>query len=176
MFPYAKRPSVKSPAQCRNGVILLSVLWVLGLIFGLFFISSSDSTIVNSLYSASLIRPSFIGTLVVFLLPIAVTALAAFFASSFLIYLLCFFKALCYSLVLFGVVVTFGYSGWLIGFLFLFSGSCVSALMLWVWFRVFACNFANAYFDLLICSIISVLISLIDYFLVSPYLVMLLNY
>lgn len=176
MISYARKRFVTSRIQCKESVILLSFLWLIGLVCGLYFASSLDYSLFEPFYVASYTRPSFSGILVVTILPIAVTAIAAYFSAPVLIYTLCIFKAFSFSFGLCGVISVFGYSGWLIRLLLLFSDSCMAVLLLWLWCRILSLKHYTVHRDLLICTAISAAVGTVDYFLVSPYLEILMHY
>ncbi len=176
MVLYARNSSAKVRMQCKESVIILSFLWVMGLICGLYLVASSDSMLLEYFYAASGTRPSIAGILVVIFLPIAVSAIAAYFSAPVLIYGICFFKAFCFSFALCGVVSVFGYSGWLVRLLLLFSDSCMAVLLFWLWCKFLSLKRNTVHRDLLICVAIAAIVGTVDYFLVSPYLVILMHY
>lgn len=176
MILRARRSFATVRMQCKESASLLSVLWSLGLVCGLFFVSLLDDFLFELFYDASINRPLLLGILVVTILPIAVSAIAVYCSAPLLIYVLCILKAFCFSFGLCGVVAVFGYSGWLIRLLLLFSDSCMAILLFWLWYRVLSPNHKAVLRDLLICSAIAAIIGMVDYFLVSPYLVVLMNY
>ena len=176
MLHHTGKNSAFFDALCRETFIPLSVSWMLGLAFGLYFVLLTDDLISDLLYSASCYRISIVGMFLVIFLPIVISLIAAYFSAHFLIYLLCFCKAVSFSLVLCGIAVTFGHSGWLIRSLLLFSGSAAVIPLLWFWHNLLTPGCCSAKRDFLICTAIAAAISAVDYFLVSPYLAMLMNY
>ena len=176
MILSARKSSTVVRMQCRESVILLSFLWALGLACGLYFISSSDAYLYDLFYSASCNRISILGILVVIFLPIAISAIAVFCSAPFLIYTLCIFKAFCFSVVLCGVVAAFRYSGWLVRLFLLFSDSSIAVLLFWLWCRILSPDHNAIHRDFMISSAIAAGVGLVDYFLVSPYLALLMNY
>lgn len=176
MILYARRRPLVAISQCKESVILLSFLWILGLVFGLYFVASMDNSLLETFYIASINRPSIFSILFVSLLPIAVSATAVFCSGPVLIYALCILKAFCFSVSLCGVISVFGYSGWLLRLLLLFSDSCMVVLLLWLWCRILLSKHNSVLRDLLICTAIAVAVSMVDYFLVSPYLGILMHY
>lgn len=176
MISYARKRLVSTRIQCKESVILLSVLWTLGLVCGLYFVSSTDSLLLESIYMAASARPSFFGILVITLFPIAISAVSVYSSASVLIYLFCVLKAFCFSFVLCGVISVFGYSGWLIRSLLLFSDSCMVVLLFWLWYRILLSKRNTVHRDLWIGTAIAAAVGTIDYFLVSPYLEILMHY
>lgn len=176
MILYARRSSAMVWMQCKESVIPLSCLWALGLVCGLYFVSASDIFLFELFHDASSSHPSFVGILVVTFLPIIISAIAAYFAVPLLIYALCFLKAFCFGFGLCGIVSVFGYSGWLIRLLLLFSDSGMAVLLFCLWCRILSHNFNAVHRDFLIITAGAAVIGTVDYFLVSPYLAMLMNY
>lgn len=176
MILHARKSYAAVLMQCKESVVLLSFLWTLGLVCGLYFVSLLDGFLFDLIIDASNNHPSILGILVVTALPIVITAIAAYCSAPLLIYALCIFKAFCFSVGLCGVAAVFGYSGWLIRLFLLFSDSCMAILLFWLWCRILSPDRSAIQRDLLICSAIAATVGLVDYFLVSPYLAVLMNY
>lgn len=166
--------SVKIRKHRGIGTYILVSLWCLGLLFGILssFACREDSYVIL----ASIGKPA--SPFAVFLingLPLAITAFALYRSIHFLLYPLFFLNAFCRAFCA-TLALMLGGGGWLIRFLFLFSGSCTSVLMWWLIF----CHInerGNRFFhDVYLVSFLSCGISLIEIFLISPLLRELSNY
>lgn len=176
MVKYAqKSPSVLG-TQCKGSVILLSFLWMVGLVCGLYFISSSGDWITGLFTCVAGSRQSILGLLAVVCIPLIVSAIAIYFSAPALIYIYSVIKAFSFGCSLCGIAITFRHSSWLVRLLLLFSDTGLVVLMLWLWCRMLYKNRFSVRKDLVFCIAASAVIGIIDYFLVSPYFAMLMNY
>ncbi len=176
MIRFAQRSLLRSRSQRKGSILMLALIWVLGLACGLYIVSSAGDFLSSLMSVISAEHASIVGLAVVLFLPLAITAFAAFFSSPAIIYLFCGFKAICLGCCLGGVTLAFGCSAWLIWTLLFFSNSASVALMLWLWYRYFCLGSYTFRRDLMICIAAAVAVGIIDHFLVSPYLAMLINY
>lgn len=176
MVRYARKPSVLPRFQRKGSIVILAFLWILGLVCGLYIVSAAGDSISSLMGAICYNRVSIVGLAAVLFLPLVITAIAAYFSAPALIYIFCSFKALCVGCCLYGVVLVFGYSAWLIRLLLFFSDSIIAVLILWLWYRYLYLVRDTVWRDLTICAAVAGAIGIIDYFLVSPYLVMLMNY
>ena len=115
----------KSPAipqiKCRGSVVLLFFLWSLGLVCGLYFISSAGDSVIYLFSNVSYSRSSILGLLAVIFVPVIISAIAIYLSVPALIYVYSVIKAFCYSCCLCSIAAAFGQSAWLIRFFLLFS-------------------------------------------------------
>ena len=153
---------------------ILASVWILGLITG--GVVAARVSLASALNSFTLLRTSVLDLIFFLVLPFGLSFVILKFVGSFGILPLAFIKA--YSLIstLCYVSFVFGDAGWLIGGIFFFSDVITTTLLLKLWFDISIgkCYKLRQCFFLFI--IIPVLIGLFDYFVVSPFLAMLLNY
>lgn len=176
MVKYAQKLQSTSWFQCKGSVILLSFLWTIGLVCGLYFISSSGDYVTGLFACVSGSRQSVLGLLAVICVPLIISAISIYLPIPALVYVYAVIKAFSFGCCLCGIAITFGQSGWLVRLLLLFSDTCLVVMMLWLWCRMLYNNRFSVRKDLLFCIAASAVIGMIDYFLVSPYLAMLMNY
>lgn len=175
MFSYIRKDTVFKDIACKEKVIL-STLWIIGFVCGLYFVLSADCASSDFFLSATRTPVSVLGIFTVAFLPIIISAISIFCALPFLIYTLCFCKAFSYGFVCLNIALTFGYSGWLIRLLLLFSSTCTSMSLFWLWHSGLSRNRITVQHDFIICIVIAAAIGIVDYFMVSPYLAVLMNY
>ncbi len=147
----------------------LAALWIFGLLFGIYY-ASKDNDTTQLLTSALQSQQSFFKLLFVLLLPIAASLLAISFSLRGAIYLLAAGKAFACGYCLFCVAATFGSGSWLVRLLFLFSDTCLSVLLLWLWCRHLGSKRKTLAKDTLVCTVIAISAGLIDFLLFSPFL------
>ena len=92
---------------------------------------------------------------------------------SYCVLLLAFFKATGLSYLLTGNLIAFGNAGWLISLLLLFSDFLAAVFLVRIWLKVL--NKRSKYSDYLISCICIVLIGILEYYVISPFLVTLFN-
>ncbi len=166
----------RNPLAQKGNIIILSFLWVLGFVCGLYFISSSCDIFHPLLKEITFIRPSIVGLLSVVYIPVFISFIAICISSHWIVFLFVFIKSFAFCCCICGVAETYGYSSWLIRLLLLFSDSAVTVGMLLFWCRALNFKRSRALRELCILTIVFTAIGIIDFFLVSPYLVMLMNY
>lgn len=173
---HIKLPFILSNHRCKGHVILLAFLWISGLLCGMFFISAAGDLFSSLMYAAAFCRVSIVGLAAVLLFPLIVSAVAVYMAVPAFVLPICFLKAFCYGCVLFVSSAAFGNAGWLMRILLLFSDSCMMVPLHWFWCRHLSGRRDSLKRDLTVCVVLAAFIGSVDYFLVSPYLVELMNY
>lgn len=159
----------------RGCLLLLALFWCAGLVFGVYTASMADNTLISLMRSAVFSPVSIVGLLSSYLLPFLFTALAVFLSKSWLILPICFVKSFSYGLCARTVALTFGDSGWLLQLLFLFSDTCALSVLFWFWIRHLAGSRVTVIKDAAICIVVFIILGILDYCCVSPFLAMLIN-
>ena len=162
--------------QNRGRILIFSCLWLLGFLLGLYFITASGDSFLILVREAALNKPSLSGLLFVMYFPLIVSFTAIYFSSPGIIYFWALIKSFLFSSCLCGIVAAFGSSGWLVRSLLLFSNSAVTVGILLFWRRTLTHTYRKAMKELLIFAVVFTAIGFIDYFLVSPYLAILMNH
>ena len=176
MVKYALKSRSLPVTQCKGSVILLAFLWTVGLVCGLYFISSSGEWVAELFSCVCGSRQSLLGLLAIICIPLIVSAISIYLPVPVLIYIYSVIKAFSFGCCLCGVAITFRQSSWLVRLLLLFSDTGLVVLMLWLWCRILYKNRFSVRKDLVCCIVAFAVIGIIDYFFVSPYLAMLMNY
>ncbi len=148
--------------------VFLSVIWILGIFLGLYLsvsLTENSKSLVRTLLES---RVSTVGLIANLFLPFIISAIVWKFKIPAIYLLLAFTKAICYGFCLCSIGYVFREAGWLLRWLFLFSDTCSSALLLWYWYRNITFNHSSAK-DLYICGILAVSIALIDICHVIPF-------
>lgn len=169
---YFKLPLVNSVK--KTPVFCLSFPWVAGLLLGMHFAFNASTSISSLMHTVAYCRVSIVGLLLVLFFPLVISVIAI--SVPFFLFPLSFIKALSYGFCFYSVMFAFGSAGWLFSMLLLFSDSCMSVLLNWLWCRHLFGKRHILGRDVLYCALAAVSIGLVDYFLVSPYLTDLLYY
>jgi hypothetical protein len=109
------------------------------------------------------------------LLPFLFTAAAAIISNHWLYHCLALIKAFLFSYHACIVSAAFGSAGWLIRYLLLFTDACTVPVLLWLWMQGTDCHPRLQLRRTLVCSMISAIVGMIDFCVVSPFLVMLIS-
>ena len=160
--------------RCKKRLFAVACAWFTGLVFGALVSMSASGMTVSAIRTASLSPVSVFGLLSAILLPLLSSAFAVYFSAPNLLFPLAFLKAFLVAWLGWGVLVSFGSAGWLIRMLLMFSEILSLPLLWWYWQRILSGNPGRG-FCTLICTGFALGIGLLDYFVVSPFLVNLLS-
>lgn len=157
-------------------ILPIILFWLIGMILGAVCAQLTYHGFSPYLRASVLRRVSFLGLMAVHGFPIILSVLIVRFNRLSLFYPLAAGKAFCFSFCLCAVRCCFGSAGWLVRWLLMFSDSCMLLPLTWLWLRCVSCRCATFKRDVVICSAISAVICIVDYFVVSPFLVSLFYY
>ena len=153
----------------KYGTSILAFSWTLGLVFGI--CSVTVGSFSSAFRQAAGLSPSFFSTISVLLLPLVISFLALFAGWRWLLFPLAFLKALAFAYVGWSVVATFGSAGWLIRLLMMFSDCTTIPLLWWFWNKALTSEF-DAMVPASIAAALTIFgIGIIDYGVISPFLV-----
>lgn len=157
-------------------IILLLMFWIVGAMLGYeLFLQSKQTYILLARSYATGCAP-FVGKLILLVMPFAVLLYAIIKKIHWPVHLLCFSKAVLFSLNTFSIYAAFGASGWLAICLQLLSCVFVAVIVLYLsvfrfakmysqWHRVFV----NSFF-------VALIVSLIDCIVIFPFAQTVLNF
>jgi len=162
-------------SKCNAHVWFLAVLWVVCLFFGRRIALQTEDYLFAMMHTAVSVRVSIVDLLVLQLIPFCLSALAVYISVPYIIYPVCAVKAFLggYSLGTIGIV--YGDAGWLIRFLYLFTDTIMSPLLLWYWFKhISGANHSrHKHFKYVLLGLSAA--AALEYFVISPFLVVLMN-
>ena len=156
----------------KVSTIILAFCWCAGLLTGC-FLANHAGNIHSSMMRRAVSCPVSIASLVVLLLPFLFSAFAVYLSKTWLFLPFCFLKAFQFAFVASLVSTAFGSFGWLIRLLLLFSDGCTIPVLLWIWFRWIGSGGRKAVQQIAVCAILGCVAWSVDYFVVSPFLGML---
>ncbi len=160
----------KCCSRCSFRVMFLAFLWTACYVVGI-CLASEDPYIISLMRRVIYSPVSIVGLTAVLGLPLIITVLAFCFKSLAVIYIYSAMKAFCSGMIEFAICAAFGYAGWMVSILLLFSSMCSTVLLLLMLLQHiegFKPSFAQ---DVIHCFIAVFIIGSIDYFLVSPFFV-----
>ena len=155
-------------------LLILLTLWLLGLITGVVFDFNFSYAGRYLLVDALWRQSSWIVTFVVFWLPVVFCVVLIYYDFFLVNCALVLVNAVCRAFCGYLVFLCFGSGAWLIRSCFFFSSSISSVLQWWLILK--SLFFAKRAFfkDILIASVSLLLFTLLDHFLISPFLLRLL--
>lgn len=160
---------------CKTSPAFLALSWCLGLVCGILAARTARDTLIP-LMRAAAGRPVWIlDLLIVTTLPFLISAYAASLSEPWLLLAISAAKAFIFSFCAYGVSLAFGQSSWLVRFLFLFSDSCLIPVLFLFWLRHIEKNAPVRRWELIVCLAVAVIVGIIDYRIISPFLVALLS-
>lgn len=148
----------------------LASSWLLGLIVGCLIFYAAGYECVSWMRAAADSRVSIVGLLSVIILPFLFSAFAVYISHSWLLLIVAFGKAVSFSLVSLGILISFGSAGWLMRFLLMFSDLCALPLLFLFWMRFISGERRITLRSGLLFSAAGLVIGSIDFYLISPIL------
>lgn len=165
-----------SPHWWRKGCrFFLACSWLSGLACGILVYLSAGGLLVSLMRSTVYVPVSIVGLLCVTTLPFLFSALAVFLSKPGLLLPICFGKAFLLAFVSIGIFQAFGSAGWLLRWLLLF-GDCASVPVLyWFWLRYLPGTRPLCGWEAFSMLSLGVLIGSVNYSVISPFLVRLIE-
>lgn len=153
---------------------MLILIWSAGLLLGIFLANEAPATTLSMMRTPDYPRVSIIGLVLIVAFPLITSAIAVRLCFPLLCFIFAFLKAICFSYCASCISVVYGSAGWLVRLLLVFSDSCAIAVFLWFCFRHIAGNRGAIKRDTIICVSLTVLFCCVDYYVVSPFVEILL--
>lgn len=158
------------PAWWRKGYpVLLAFGFMLGLFAGCLIFFSAESESASWMRAAADSRVSIVGLLSVILLPFLFSAFAVFIGQPWLLLPMAFCKAVSFSMVSLGLMVSFGSAGWLMRILLMFPDLLTLPLLFFFWLRC-ASGEGLKVWSCLGCLMVALAIGSMDFYIISPFL------
>lgn len=152
----------------------LLLIWIVGFSSGIAIASRSSAYLLKLTFSFE--RVSFVGLVFASILPLIISALAVKLSAPLFLLIVAFTKALLFGFAVFVLHNFYGNAFWLSRWLYMFSDSLMTVFLLWFWLRSITGKSSHFDKDLIICLISAAVLVLVDYFIVSPFALMLFNY
>lgn len=155
--------------------LAFALIWIAGLSLGVFTERFYGEAFRACLLLAPHQIPSWIGTMCVNVLPLLISAYAVSFIPSAL-YALCLLRGFLLGVGISAVAALFGNAGSMMCVLLLFSLFVYGPVLFWYWLRTFQKNAFSFIRDTGVCLAIAIAVSLLDWGVISPFLVEILTF
>ena len=152
---------------CRKYRIILVIHWLLGLLTGIFLALTADIHFPPLMLSVFCDRMSIVCFLAAFLLLLLISFFSALLSQRYLLFPLAFVKAFLFAFAGAMLMNTFSASGWLMQLLLMFSDLLILPIFWWLWLMERSEGMLYAY---AVAAAGIVLIVLLDYALITPFL------
>lgn len=166
----------RSAACEKTNIYVMILLCGIGFFVGLFLAVPVLHTSGSLLKLALSAKPIPFFVFLVNGIPITIISIAVYCRLFWISYPFVLLDSLCRGFCGLLVFGEFGSGAWAVRILFLFSRSCVSVLMWWIFLRHRTCTRRSFVKDVWFVSLAASVISLIDIFVISPFLNSLSNY
>ncbi len=159
----------------NRGTVLLAFFWFLGLFLGFLLAANSSTSYYSLMRSAACHRVTIVGLTAAAYLPFLLTAYAVYLGKASLVYLCCFAKAVSFACCAGSCLLAFGSGGWLVRLMMQFTDILLVPVFCWFSLRQISGS-GMLKKDFFLCSALYILAGTLDYCLVSPFLVTLIDH
>ena len=171
MFTLYKISGIRKTLCIR--AIIIAISWVLGLLAGVYLLYKTS--FASLMCSVILNRISIVGLLFSLVLPIFLSYILLRYFRFSCILPLVFLKAFSFMCCYGSIMITHRNAGWLVSGMLLFSDCFLVVLLLFLWFRVASEHMCSLQTVTTSYVLILLPIGCFDYFVVSPFVSILLN-
>ena len=161
---------------CKLRKYLLAFSWCLGLLMGIATAHTASDKLVPLMYIATRSDVSVTGLFVSCVFPILLSACEVYFSEPWLLLPISTLKAFGFGFCSFGVSLAFGSASWLVRLLFLFSDICVIPLLFLYWIRHIGDVSGKTGRELAGCIAVATAVAATDFYVISPFLVKLIEF
>ncbi len=150
-------------------VFVLASFWLIGVVVGC-ILAISDPVSFSLMRSACETRVSILWLSILSILPLFVVSVVVYYRLHYLIFPICALRAFNFGYCVCGVYLSFGSAGWLVCGLLLFSSLLSVPVLFWFCCRCLCRTLSTGRGEFISCLVITLLITLVDYLWVSPFL------
>lgn len=159
----------------KHHCLLLALSWCTGMVSGILLFLYDSASLTSWMRSSIGCSVSIVGLLHTAMLPFLFSAFAVRLYGAASVLLICLMKACFFSFVLFGIYVSSGCAGWLVSFLLMLTDMAAVVLLYAFWLRVLSGRCKSLLGDTILFCIFIAVFSGIDYGIISPFLVSLIE-
>ena len=157
-------------SACNVNRWLLAFFWILGIVSGIWISAFSGPSISSLVRSIPHGTVSIVRLVLIVFLPFLLSAMAVFFSSRSILFLVVFMKGCLMTLVSMGMMHSYGGSGWLIRGLLCLSDLASLPFLYWYWMQILEAEDFSV-FRMGLCLLAPVYcIGSIDFCLIMPFL------
>ena len=161
--------------DCMSASLSLAICWLLGLFLGAAYGLRAADGYIHLVRMAAWNRNSIVGIIIVSYIPLLLSGIAVHFKRPRFLLPICFFKAFLFTSCGSALFIAFGSAAWLVRLLLQFSDFGTMPFFYWFCMRSIQGRNDNSRADFWICSIAAAIIGLIDFCVISPFLVTLID-
>lgn len=154
---------------------LLALSWITGLIFGVMLFLCDSHFFAVLMRGAADCSVSIVGMFHTVLLPFLFSALAVVLFGSVSLLPICWFKAFFFSCVSLGIWFSYGCTGRLSVLLLMFADVGTTVLLYILWLRLLSGKYRSLTADTFLFCILSIAWGIVNYCIISPFLVSLIE-
>lgn len=151
----------------KRQLYILAALWTFGLLAGVLLCNLGLNDSAGVLLGAALTAPSPLGLFLVCMLPVTLTAIALVSPLFVLAYIIVFLGAVSHGFCGIMIYMAQGSAAWLLRPMLLFSSSCISVLVWWLFLK--SEMKGHLHRNIRLVCILAFFIYAIDLFIVSPF-------
>lgn len=159
-----------SRVNCSYRYLSVIFLWAIGLFAGV-CISFACKPHFSLMLSVFYQPVSIVGLLACIYLPLFVSYVSIISHNPIWFFAICLFKAIAFGFCCGFISSTYHTAAWLIRYLFLFSDGSFLFWLLWLWLRFYDLNQESCRHLFFTCCFVGAIIAVVDYFVISPFLV-----
>jgi len=141
--------------------------WITGILLGYFYYEPSFSSMMRIAVSEPV---SIVGLFSCIILPLFWSCFFVTVKQPVLILIVCFIKAVSFGFSCGMLTQLYASAAWILRFLFLFSDSCFSVVLLFLWLHRLVNPNIRGFRDFFNCALIGIVIAFADGFIISPFL------
>lgn len=162
--------------QRNRNLFIFTVCWLSGLLAGFILAAEANGTLLSLMRLAAVSRVSIVWLLLSAALPFLITAYSVFINNFLILFGISLTDAFAFSYCAGVIFRSFGSAGWLVQPMLQFTGTVLGAFFCWFCIRRCSKKRICLKKDLVLCLIISAVVVVIDFLLVSRFLGMLIDY
>ena len=149
---------------------LLASFSICGCVLGVIAARNADPYLISMMCRAACAPVSIVDLLFAILFPFVITAVILYIQKPSLLLPLCFLKTFDYSFLLYAICMAFSEAGWLVGDMLLLSDAAGMIILYLYCLNFLTSSNQNCKRDIIVAAIITSVTSLVDVYLVSPFL------
>ncbi len=163
-------------SEALSYVWILAFLWRFSICIGLVLACNLGVETFSLMRAVGNDRVSIVSLTAVLVLPVVSSAAAIYFSHLGIIYLLVIGKGISHGFCMYMILTEFSSAAWLLYRLLMFSDSLLLIPLFYLWIRQLCDRSAHLHRNVILCLTISLFAGALDYFVISPYIITLMNH
>ena len=159
--------NISSP-KCHKPVLILAISWVCSIVVGAYLAFSAQDLSSSLMHAVLINRVSIVGLATILFFPFILSALAAYFSLSELIYVIAAVKGVCLGFTTTTLLFCYADAAWLVYGLACFSSSFTLIPLLHFWIRYLTGAVRSLWSDTYRYFIYAAAVGVVEYLYLSP--------